>query len=265
MKFGFSTLGCPGWLWRDIVSTAKDLGYDGIEMRGLGAEIYLPRSKTFAPSNIPNILAELRKLKLEIPCLTTGAFLFDPARRDEALREVRDYLNLAEQLKVPYIRVLGDKDPSPGPADPKLTEDNLRALLPDAAQKNVVLLLESNGVYADSGALKALMEKINHPSLAVLWDVHHPYRYCHESVQTTYAALKPWIKHIHIKDSVVEGGKTVYRMVGQGDVPVREVMQLLKSDDYPGYVVLEWVKRWNKELEEPGIVFSHFLNTVKRF
>jgi fatty-acyl-CoA synthase len=264
MKFGFSTLGCPGWLWKEIVSAAKDLGYDGIEMRGLGDEIYLPRVKTFAPANIPNILAELQKLNLEIPCLTTGAFLFDPARKDDAIREIRDYLDLAGQLKVPYIRVLGDKEPDPGPADQALVEENLRAILPEAVRRGVVLLLESNGVYANSGALKALMEKINHPNLAVLWDIHHPYRYYQEPVQTTYAALKPWIRHVHIKDSVMEGGKTVYRMVGQGDVPIRETLNLLKSDGYPGYVVLEWVKRWNKELEEPGIVFSHFLNTVKR-
>ena len=35
MKLAFSTLGCPGWMWRDILSAAADLGYDGIEMRGL--------------------------------------------------------------------------------------------------------------------------------------------------------------------------------------------------------------------------------------
>jgi fatty-acyl-CoA synthase len=264
MKFGFSTLGCPGWLWKEIVSAAKDLGYDGIEMRGLGDEIYLPRVKTFAPSNIPNILAELQKLNLEIPCLTTGAYLFDPDRKEAAIREVQDYLNVAEPLKTPYIRVLGDKEPYPGTANQALVEENLRGILPEAARKNVVLLLETNGIYARSDTLKALMEKINHPNLAVLWDIHHPYRYYQEPVQATYAALKPWIRHVHIKDSVTDGGKTVYRMVGQGDVPIREAVNLLKSDGYPGYLVLEWVKRWNKELEEPGIVFSHFLNTIKR-
>ena len=29
-------LGCPDFDWPDIYSMAKDLGFDGIEMRGLG-------------------------------------------------------------------------------------------------------------------------------------------------------------------------------------------------------------------------------------
>ncbi len=32
MKISFSTLGCPGWSYEDILSTAKDLGFNGIEI-----------------------------------------------------------------------------------------------------------------------------------------------------------------------------------------------------------------------------------------
>ena len=33
MKVSFSTLGCPEWSWAEITSMAKDLGFDGIEIR----------------------------------------------------------------------------------------------------------------------------------------------------------------------------------------------------------------------------------------
>ena len=33
MKFSFSTLACPDYTWADIYSRAKDLGFDGIEVR----------------------------------------------------------------------------------------------------------------------------------------------------------------------------------------------------------------------------------------
>ena len=36
MKLCFSTLGCPEWSFSDIISTACDMGYDGIEIRGVG-------------------------------------------------------------------------------------------------------------------------------------------------------------------------------------------------------------------------------------
>lgn len=265
MKFAFSTLGCPGWLWEEILSAAADLGYDGVELRGIGSEIYLPHVKMLALEKLTGVQEKLRKLHLEIPCLTTGAFLFDPDKKTEAKKEVMDYLALAEGLGAPYVRVLGDSSPGPGqtPVDEGLVEENLSELLPMAAQRKVTLLLETNGVYADSQKLYRLMEKISHPNLAVLWDIHHPFRYFNEPVRETYTNLKPWIKHIHVKDSLEIDYHIQYCMLDCGDVPVSEAVKMLALDGYQGYITLEWVKRWCMDLEEPGVVFSHFLNTIK--
>ncbi len=40
MKLSFSTLGCPDFSWPDIYSMAKDLGFSGTEMRGLGGNLF---------------------------------------------------------------------------------------------------------------------------------------------------------------------------------------------------------------------------------
>ena len=39
MKLSFSTLGCPRWTLKEIVATAKDLGFGGVEIRGIGDKI----------------------------------------------------------------------------------------------------------------------------------------------------------------------------------------------------------------------------------
>lgn len=39
MKLGFSTIGCPEWDWAEILGTAKDMGIDGIEIRGVEDEL----------------------------------------------------------------------------------------------------------------------------------------------------------------------------------------------------------------------------------
>ncbi|MCR4431166.1 MAG: sugar phosphate isomerase/epimerase [Tepidanaerobacteraceae bacterium] len=263
MKFAFSTLSCPDWLWEEIITTASDLGYDGVELRGIGSEIYLPRVEIFSPENIPAIKSRLNSLRLEIPCLASGALLFDPEKKTEALKETADYLALAGSLEIPYVRVLGDAQPEPGTADASIVEENLLEILPLAAQKNVTLLLETNGVFADSNKMVKFMEKIHHPNLAVLWDVHHPFRYFHEQVHETYSRLKPWIRHVHIKDSIVKDGRVQYRMFGYGDVPAADAVRELSCGGFRGYVVLEWVKRWCMDIEEPGIVIPHFINAVK--
>lgn len=263
MKYGFSTLVCPEWSWADVCTAASDLGFDGIELRGIGKEIYLPRSAGFSGAGLTRVRAELERLNLKIPCLATGAFLFDASLSEAVGKEVRDYIELAGTLDTPYIRVLADRDPMPGYVDENAVKDNMRSLLPIAKEAGVTLLIETNGVYADSAKLRGLCEELDHPALGVLWDIHHPYRYFKEAPDYTYKNLAPFIRHIHLKDSVMINGKAEYRMMGYGDVPYREAVDLLKTGGYEGFLVLEWVKRWNMGLEEPGIVLPHFLSAVK--
>ena len=47
MKLSFSTIGCPDWTWRDIFTTAKDIGMDGIEVRCIGSELFAPRAAAY--------------------------------------------------------------------------------------------------------------------------------------------------------------------------------------------------------------------------
>ena len=84
-----------------------------------------------------------------------------------------------------------------------------------------------------------------------------------EPVEETYSRLKDFIKHVHIKDSVMEEGAVKYKMTGHGDVPVKEAIKLLMENNFEGYISYEWVKRWCDELEDPGVAFSQFINYIK--
>ena len=52
MKISFSTLGCPDFSWTDIYSLAKDFGFHGIEMRGLGGNIFSLSASPFRKENL---------------------------------------------------------------------------------------------------------------------------------------------------------------------------------------------------------------------
>ena len=75
MKISFSTLACPDFSWTDIYSMASDLGFNGIEVRGLGDQIYSVKAKPFTDENIDKTIAKLKRLNLEIPCLSSGCCL----------------------------------------------------------------------------------------------------------------------------------------------------------------------------------------------
>ena len=113
MKLAFSTLGCPDFDWPDIYSMAKDLGFDGIEIRGLGKDIFAVRAKPFTEAELPNTIKKLQQLRLEIPCLSSGCCLKFADKASENHDEIIQYIELAAKLKTPYIRILADLEPQP--------------------------------------------------------------------------------------------------------------------------------------------------------
>lgn len=74
MKTAFSTLGCPKWSFNEILSTAIDLGFNGIEFRGVEKEIYTPKVKEFLKENIAETKSRLEKARIEIPVFTSVPF-----------------------------------------------------------------------------------------------------------------------------------------------------------------------------------------------
>ena len=265
MKYGFSTIGCPEWVWKEVVSTAKDLGYDGIELRGLANREYLPSTRTFSLENSPLIRQQLETMGLSIPCLSTAALVYDKDKQAAAQAEMRDYINIASLLDTPFVRVLADKEAAPGEGiDEAVILENMQEIASIAEDKGVMILIESNGAFADSARLSALMEKLDDPNIGVLWDIHHPFRFFGETIKETVERLGDWICYVHIKDSLMENGKVAYKMVGYGDVPLREALTALRGIGYEGFVTMEWVKRWVADLEDPGVVFAHFPFAIKR-
>ena len=263
MKVSFSTLGCPNWTLTEVLAAAKDLNYDGIELRGLGEDIYLPDAKLFT-EGCGRICAELSARGLMISCISTDCTLQNP---DPAiLEQTRAYIDLAAKLHTPYIRVLGDTAPEPGDhVDTDLVTERLIQLAPEAAARGVTLLLESNGVYANTKLLADTLRRVNHPAVGALWDINHPIRYAGETPEETYANIGSYVRHVHVKDTAVdENGQIVYKMLGYGTLPLKEAFALLKQNGFTGCISLEWTKRWHNELEDAGIVFSHFIYAVRK-
>jgi fatty-acyl-CoA synthase len=266
MKIAFSTLGCPDFSWSEIYSMAKDLGFDGIEIRGLGQEIFTVKAQPFTESQLPQTVKKLAELKLAIPCLSSGCCLKFAGQAEQNYREIGAYISLAARLGTPYIRILADLDPQPnGEVDDTAVLAVLQRLIPAAESQGVTLLVETNGVYADTSRLCRLLEQAASDAVAALWDTHHTYRFAGETPGRTVHNLGAFIKYVHIKDSVVVDGKTQYRLMGEGDLPIDAIMSALRSINYDGYVSLEWVKRWAADLDDAGVVFPHFANFMSRY
>lgn len=264
MKICFSTLGCPDWSYNEIIATAKDFKYDGIEVRGIANELYVPNIKQFSSDNIDSTKDELKNLGLEICCLTSACYLHDKENTARVIEEAKEYIDTASQLGTPYVRVLGDTSPAPDDnVDLSYVKEGLKELVEYSKDKSVTVLIESNGVLADTYKLKELLKYFDSNDVGVVWDIHHPYRFMNETIEESYNNLRDFIKHIHMKNSVSINGSYKYKMIGEGDIPIKHCLEMLKKDNYSEYISLEWVKRWYKDLEEPGVVFLEFVNYIK--
>ena len=266
MKIAFSTLACPGFSWTDIYSMAKDIGFDGIEVRGL----FDDTSRVFSAEKIDKTHEKLLRLGLTVPCLSTGCALkyaADKEKHDEIIAEVSQYIEIARKLGTPYLRILGDRKPMPeGEVDDNVVISMLRELIELVKDTDITLLVETNGVYSDTARLRRLLDTVGSSKCAALWDMHHPYRFAGEYPEDTVANLGEYIKYVHIKDSVMTNdGKVEYRLMGEGDIPAKDMINELREIGYNGYISLEWVKRWASDLSDAGIVFPHFAYYMASF
>ena len=89
MKIGFSTTGCPDFDWNEICSMAKDLGFSGIELRGLGGNMFVHKGNVFGENEIEKTILDLKRRNLEIPCISSGCALRYLDKREETVEEIK--------------------------------------------------------------------------------------------------------------------------------------------------------------------------------
>ncbi|MDL2236219.1 sugar phosphate isomerase/epimerase [Christensenellaceae bacterium OttesenSCG-928-K19] len=261
MKLSFSTLGCPDWSFEDIIVTAKDMGYDGVEIRGVGNELDGTRIPEFSPTSAPKTRNLLDKKGLTIACLTSACYIHDKNIPEDTVYQAQAYVDTASDMGIRYVRVLADYGPEQsGELDSAFVCSQLKKVAQYAKPKGVDILVETNGYFANSTRLAKLINDAGEDNVGVIWDIHHPYRYFGERPEFTIGTIGDFIRHVHIKDSVIQGGKLKYTMVGYGDLPVKDCVDRLEKIGYDGFYSLEWLKRWDLSLEEPGIAFAAYVS-----
>ena len=245
------------------------MGYAAIELRGIEMKMDLPTLPEFSGSGLETSLKDLDALGLKISDLGASARMHeaDPKVRQAQMDEGRRFIDLAQKMRTPYIRVFGDKIPPEAPKKDAMARviDGLRTLGEHAKGSGVVVLLETHGDYTDSPTVVELMKGAAMDTVALVWDAHHTFSAGKEQPAATFAALKPWVRHTHLKDSKPEDKDVRYVLTGTGTVPVREQVRLLKASGYKGYYGFEWEKGWHPEIEEPEVAFPHFVKTIREY
>jgi sugar phosphate isomerase/epimerase len=264
----FSTLGCPDWSFEKITDFAAQNGYDGIELRGIQREMDLTKVASFStPASRKDTLQMMKDKGLRFVDLGSSATMHfaDPAERLKNLDESRRFIDLAQQLDCPFIRVFPNNFPKDQDkaATMELMVKGLLELADHAYGTNVNVLVESHGDLVKISDLEAVMKAAKHPNTGMIWDVCNMWTITKESPSEAYKVLHPYIKHTHIKDAKLTGNDVHYVLLGTGEVPIFEAIDALHNGGYKGYYIFEWEKLWHPEIGEPDIALADYTRVMK--
>ena len=267
-RLSFSTLGCPDWDFQKITDFAAANGYTGIEIRGILRELDLTKCKEFSVQNISATIKRMKEKGLRFVDLGSSAnmHISDAVERKKNLDEARRFIDLAQQINCPYIRVYPNNFPKD--QDRNLTMDLIIKGLQESGDyakgKNVKVLMETHGDMVKSEDLEKVMQSVSHPNVGLVWDVSNMWTITKEPPAEVYKKLKKYIHHTHIKDAKLVDGKPQYKFLGQGEVPIFEAIDILVKGGYKGYYSFEWEKLWHPELEGPETALADYPVAMKK-
>ncbi|MBQ2920529.1 MAG: AMP-binding protein, partial [Oscillospiraceae bacterium] len=257
MKLSFSTRGWNDLSWDTLLDTAGEMKFTGIEVYNLFKFPALTgKSGPFHPHRLAATVRQLRDRKLTIPCLDSSLDLTGSIADGDLSAGL---LRTARELQVPYVVCWASRDDAEGA---ELLRRNMEALLPLAEEQNVCILMKTSGIFADTARLRTFLEQYASDYLGALWDMHHPYRDFGESADATIKNLGTYVRHVHLRDSDDDGS---YNLIGEGTLPVSDMMRALSSINYDGFISLEWKPEWMEDLTDREIIFPHFVNYMSRF
>ncbi|MBO7150606.1 MAG: sugar phosphate isomerase/epimerase [Clostridia bacterium] len=134
-----------------------------------------------------------------------------------------------------------------------IDEEGIVRALRHLAKSDVDIWIETHNEYATSKSLVPLLEKVGCENVGIVWDIAHPIE-DGESVTETWRNLHDKIKQIHIKDAKPHPDPAFhdwyYTKLGEGELPIGEVVECTQKSGYSGYYSLEWETLWRPEIKD---------------
>ncbi len=257
MNLAFSTKFHKASGLNDFLKIADELRYDGIEVHALSAEAFSGKASPFNPDMASVTKRTLINAKKSIVCLNVGCNVADKSASEENMNKIETVLTVAHNINVPYIKVYAESDEADA-------FDYVRAFMADVIalceKKNVVVLVETVGMFADTTKLCDLMNYFASDFIGTDWNMYETYFNAKEDAEKTITNLGAYVKLVHMTDAVSYGEHT---LIGEGSLPVEDMVNALRSINYDGFVCIEWNPEWVSEIDDLEIILTHYESFIE--
>jgi sugar phosphate isomerase/epimerase len=249
LSWTFSTLGCPAASLSEAAGIAKRFGFHGLELRALHGRIDLAQVLADYYGSPDQLVRAVAASGVPVVAMDTSLRLI--GGRDDHRRETVALGKWADALEVPYLRVFD------GGTDRQGCETEARRMIADGLkwwekmrrEEGICcrLMVETHWALIRVEDIVPLADECE-GNLNLLWDVFHTWRGSGHAPADDWQELKPWVRHIHVKDAIrdptAKNGMQ-HCLPGRGDIPLFELLLLLEKVGFKGPVSLEWERRWN--------------------
>lgn len=256
-SYSFSALTASGKKTEaELISLSKEMGFHGIEF----AEIHTPEG--MEKREYAGLLRrEAERVGIEIAAYCIGADLLN--HTDEEIERLKTEVDIAEILGVKLMR----HDASGGygrenrqgrgffNALPTLVR-GYKSVTAYAKTKGIRTCIENHGFFAqDSGRVEAIINGVNDENFGALVDIGN-FLCVDEDPAKAVGNLAPYAFHVHCKDFHVKQGNQFIpaegffmtrggnylrgAIIGHGNVPVEQCLEILRSSGYDGYFTVEF-------------------------
>ena len=255
MNLSFTMQNWNALAWEEFCATAADVRLQGIEMYNVNGPAFQGKLSPANPELAAATRRSLIRQNLSVPCIGTVLDFTDADFR----YELDECLELAKNLGVENVALHTSCE------DQDRCADRLAGFMDKLGDGSVRLLIETTGAYADSARLRDLLNRFADDRLAAVWNMHDTFVYAGEDAEASITNLGAYVRHVHIHDFRRENGVNLPELIGEGELPIQDMMNALRSVNYDGFISLQWNPAWLEALPDLEIILTHFASCMSRF
>lgn len=240
----------------DCAAKAKEMGFDAVEFTPIdGGDFELQKE------NARKIREEAERVGIEINAYTIGANLYSDSAEEmeKEVERLKGQLDIAKILGAKVMRhdvcYTLSKSGNGRSFDLMLPfiAENARKVTEYAQTLGIKTCTENHGYIAqDSDRVERLFNAVNHDNYGLLVDIGN-FICADEDPALAVSRVAPYAIHAHAKDMIVRPeacGTCQYAtrggnyfggtVIGEGDIPVKRCLKILKAAGYDGFLTIEY-------------------------
>ncbi len=268
MRIAFSTVACPEWTLEHVARSAAKWGFDGVELRSFG----------FAGGSFvcdPGLTGgdKVRRLFTDAGVRIAGvasgccldAPIFPPVIGhvlgidNKVIADARQYIDIASDCGAQCIRLFGFKAPRTDSRSSAIRRisDRLAKVCDHARHREVTVLLENGGSFARAEDIAEIIDRAKSPLARASYD---PATALGDGECPVEGAtlLGSRIAQVRVRDLSNDAPCPI----GQGEIPLRDVVSTLRDTGSDAWLVAEWPLAWVDGLADAESVLPDAAKTL---